>query len=99
MTAETWPRGDGSEVTIGTRVGGKIVTDIIWTVHIANKKANTFTLKEDPENNPGIPEGIAQYEDGHLPSIRIPVSRSLTLRRLLRPKGSRSSTIPSVCGG
>ena len=64
--AETWPRGDGAEVTIGANVGGKVVKDIIWTVHVANKKANTFVLKET-----GI-QGLASFADGRLPPIRNP---------------------------
>jgi hypothetical protein len=64
---EAWPRGDGSEVTIGTTVNGKIVKDIVWTVHVANKKANTFVLVEN-----GDYQGIASYMDGRLPPIRNP---------------------------
>ena len=44
--AETWPRGDGVEVRIGSQVGSRTVTDIIWTVHVANKKTNSFILVE-----------------------------------------------------
>ena len=42
----TWPRGDGVEVVIGSKVGARTVTDILWTVHLANKKANCFVLTE-----------------------------------------------------
>ena len=62
---ESWPRGDGTEVAIGSRVGERTVKDIIWTVHVANKKANTFVLEED-----GPYQGIASYSDGRLPRIR-----------------------------
>jgi hypothetical protein len=62
---ESWPRGGGSEVTIGAQVGSKVVKDIVWTVHVANKKANTFVLVED-----GDYQGIASYADGRLPPIR-----------------------------
>lgn len=62
---ETWPRGDGIEVAIGSTVGGKTVTDIVWTVHVANKKANWFVLAESG------PQGIASYE-GRLPPMRNP---------------------------
>jgi hypothetical protein len=62
---EAWPRGDGTEVTIGTEIGGKVVTDIIWSVHVANKKANTFMLLEVGEH-----QGIASFCDGRLPPIR-----------------------------
>ncbi len=60
------PDGAIQEVQIGSKVGSKKVIDIIWTVHIANKKANTFYLVEDP-NQAG---GIAGYENGQLPPIR-----------------------------
>lgn len=43
---EAWPRGDGVEVNVGSSVGGRTVADIIWTVHVANTKANTFALTE-----------------------------------------------------
>jgi hypothetical protein len=63
---EVWPRGDGVEVNVGSNVGGRTVADIIWTVHVANKKANTFVLTET-----GL-QGIASYTDGNLPPIRNP---------------------------
>lgn len=61
---EAWPRGDGVEVNVGDSVGGRTVADIIWTVHVANKKANCFVLTESGR------QGIASYTDGHLPPIR-----------------------------
>lgn len=61
---ESWPRGDGVEVTLGSDIGGRKVKDIIWTVHVANKKANCFVLTET-----GL-QGIASYENGNLPPIR-----------------------------
>lgn len=63
---ENWPRGDGIELTIGSRVGDRTVTKIIWTVHVANKKANWFRLREDEV------QGIASFENGLLPNIRNP---------------------------
>ena len=60
----TWPRGDGVEVVIGSKVGARTVTDILWTVHLANKKANCFVLTETGR------QGIASYGDGHLPPMR-----------------------------
>jgi L-Lysine epsilon oxidase N-terminal/L-lysine epsilon oxidase C-terminal domain/Iron-containing redox enzyme len=63
---EAWPRGDGVEVNVGSSVGGRTVADIIWTVHVANKKANTFVLTET-----GL-QGINSYADGNLPPIRNP---------------------------
>jgi len=43
------------------------VADILWTVHLANKKANTFVLMED-----GAHQGIDGYREGRLPPIRNP---------------------------
>ncbi|WP_421736656.1 LodA/GoxA family CTQ-dependent oxidase [Caulobacter sp.] len=63
---ESWPRGDGEEVVIGGVLNGRTVADIVWTVHVANKKANGFVLTES-----GL-QGIASYSNGHLPPIRNP---------------------------
>lgn len=60
----TWPRGDGEEIVIGSKVGARTVADIVWTVHLANKKANCFVLTEQGR------QGIASYADGHLPPMR-----------------------------
>jgi hypothetical protein len=63
---ESWPTGGGSEVTIGSKVDGRTVSDIVWSVHVANKKANTFLLVEAD----GEPQGIDSFRDGRLPPIR-----------------------------
>lgn len=63
---EKYPRGDGVEINIGSKVGARIVKDIVWTVHVANKKANCFVLTESGR------QGIASYSDGHLPPMRNP---------------------------
>jgi len=64
---ETYPHGGGEEIRIGSEIGGKTVVDVIWQVHVANKKANTYVLVEAPEGS-----GIESYEDGRLPPIRNP---------------------------
>ena len=51
---------------IGDEIDGRKITDIIWTVHVANKKTNWFVLAESD------PQGIASYENGNLPAIRNP---------------------------
>jgi hypothetical protein len=61
----TYPTGQGEEIAIGSSVNGKTVKDIIWTVHVANKKANTYVLVEAPPN-----AGIVAYENGKLPPLR-----------------------------
>jgi hypothetical protein len=64
---EAYPRGDGTEIVIGSIVDGKTVDGILWTVHVANKKANQFVLSEG--GAAGTP-GIGGYENGELPPIR-----------------------------
>lgn len=59
---ESYPTGVGTEVTIGSVVEGKTVADIVWSVHLANKKAYTFLLDEDL--------GLRAYEDGKTPALR-----------------------------
>jgi hypothetical protein len=61
----SYPGGQGTEIQIGSTVNGKTVKDIIWTVHVANKKANTYVLVEDPPT-----AGIVAYENGNLPPLR-----------------------------
>lgn len=65
---KTYPSGDGKEVKIGDTVNGKKVVDIIWTVHVANKKANCYFL----ENNliPNTESIINGYANGKLPPLR-----------------------------
>jgi hypothetical protein len=63
---ESYPSGGGTEIRIGGSVDGKVVKDILWTVHVANKKANTFELAEDP----AAPQGLASFQGGRLPGIR-----------------------------
>lgn len=63
----SYPTGQGTEIQIGSTVNGKKVKDIIWTVHVANKKANTYVLVEDPPK-----AGIVSYENGEYPPIRNP---------------------------
>jgi len=64
-----YPDGGGKEVQIGDVVGGKRVKDIVWTVHLANKKANNYQIASAD----GQEEGIAAYQPGHtLPPLRNP---------------------------
>lgn len=68
QAAETYPNGGGTEVRIGSTVEGKRVVDVVWTVHLANKKANTYVLE-----NPNLADDqltIEGYENGNLPPLR-----------------------------
>ncbi|WP_447017979.1 LodA/GoxA family CTQ-dependent oxidase [Shewanella algae] len=46
QNSPSYPAPQAQEVTIGSKVDGKRVTDIIWTVHLANKKANCWEMDE-----------------------------------------------------
>ncbi|MFZ6770931.1 LodA/GoxA family CTQ-dependent oxidase [Undibacterium sp. Di26W] len=59
---ETYPNGGGSEIRIGSMVDGKTVKDIVWTVHLANKKANSWLGGE----------GVMPFEQGEFPKLRNP---------------------------
>ncbi len=87
---ETYPNGGGTEITIGSMIGSKTVTDIIWTVHVANKKANTFVLVETTF----AAQGLSGYQPPNLPPIRNypipPVLQVAPPPHHLPPKSSRS---------
>ncbi|WNO09951.1 LodA/GoxA family CTQ-dependent oxidase [Teredinibacter sp. KSP-S5-2] len=56
----------GREITIGSKVGNKVVKDILWTVHVANKKNNNYSITDSE----GQEIGILAYENGQLPPVR-----------------------------
>ena len=56
-------------MTIGSEIDGKKVVDFVWSVHVANKKANTFVLVED-----GDRQGIAGFVPGPCPRYETPTS-------------------------
>lgn len=47
--AHVWPHGGGTEVTIGSVIGGRRVAGITWSVHLANKKCNCYQLEATTE--------------------------------------------------
>ncbi|MDO7172665.1 LodA/GoxA family CTQ-dependent oxidase [Mariniflexile sp. AS56] len=59
-----YPAKGGDEVIIGSIVDNKKVVDIIWTVHLANKKANCWEIDEVAN------KGVKLYENGHFPPLR-----------------------------
>lgn len=56
--AGNYPAEGAQEVVIGSTVGGRVVADIVWTVHVANKKANWYQSPDD--------FGIVAYEQPQL---------------------------------
>ena len=61
----------GREVKAGDTVGGKQIKDIVWQVHLANKKNNNYKITSTVD---GVQteEGIIAYKDNRTPPIRNP---------------------------
>jgi hypothetical protein len=62
---ESYPLGDAAkpvEIQIGSLVDGKKVTDIVWTVHLANKKSGWYESDDD--------RGIIAYNKNQTPPLR-----------------------------
>jgi len=73
QSSATYPSGGGREVTIGDVIDGKTVKDIVWTVHVANKKANNYAIASEFKKDGktvSVEEGIKAYEDGGHPPAR-----------------------------
>jgi len=84
-----YPSGAGTEVTIGSTVDGKTVTDIVWTVHLANKKAAAYIMNDNL--------GFAVYEKGHAAELQLrnlsegaDPDNAARLRRLIIDPGPRA---------
>lgn len=85
-SADVYPSGEGVEVTLNSQVDGKTVVDILWSVHIANKKLNNYSISN---------HGLAAYADGHTPKVRNPqfgpdLSAETRLRQLIIDPGPRA---------
>ncbi|WJG09973.1 LodA/GoxA family CTQ-dependent oxidase [Aliiglaciecola sp. LCG003] len=100
----TYPSEDpGKEIQIGDSVGGKIIKDIVWTVHVANKKNNNYKITSVVDGKI-TEEGIIAYENGGTPPIRNPsfgadLNASDRRKKLVIDPGPRtitSSTSSSV---
>ena len=61
-----YPASGGTLVTIGSTVGGKKVADIVWTVHLANKKLNNYSTVSQC----GQFRGMAAYENPAVLELR-----------------------------
>lgn len=89
----TYPTGAGTLVAVGGSVGGKKVVDIVWTVHLANKKLNNYSTVSQG----GQFRGIGAYEDPSLLELRNPDYKGKTdkddavrLRELFIDPGPRA---------
>ena len=84
---DAYPSGGGAEVRIGSEIGGRRVVDILWTVHLANKKSNCYQLIDD--------QGVDAYRNDQLPPLRNPLqgpdaSDEARRRRLVIDPGPRA---------
>lgn len=64
---DTYPNGGGEEILPGTTLkDGRVVTDVVWTVHLANKKANAYNVVNT--------QGVAAYgpKPKKVPQLRNP---------------------------
>jgi hypothetical protein len=60
---DAYPGGDAVEIVAGsTLADGRVVRDVIWTVHLANKKANAYNVVNS--------QGLQAYADGKVPQLR-----------------------------
>lgn len=93
---DTYPAGEAVEILPGsTLADGRVVKDIVWTVHLANKKANAYNV---------VPSmGLQAYANGQVPQIRNPGTYGTPdcparLRQLVIDPGPRaiSSSAPEV---
>jgi hypothetical protein len=89
----TYPTGGGTLVTVGSTIGGKKIVDIVWTVHLANKKLNNYSTV----SKGGQFRGIGAYEDPSLLELRNPYYKGKTdqndplrLRELFIDPGPRA---------
>jgi hypothetical protein len=61
---EAYPNGGGVEIVPGPLRDGRTLKEIIWTVHLANKKAAAYVV---------VPSrGVEAYADGKVPQLRNP---------------------------
>lgn len=98
--ADSYPNGGGVEIVPGPLSDGRVLQEIIWTVHLANKKAAAFCV---------VPyKGVDAFADGKVPQLRNPetygttgtVDDTVRLQQLMIDPGPRaiaaSSTQPVV---
>ena len=88
-----YPEGGGIEVTLGTTLpDGRVVSDLIWSSHLANKKAAAYNVV----NN----KGIEAYADDQVPQLRNPevhgdIDSAYRLNRLMIDPGPRTISASS----
>lgn len=61
---DTYPsKSPAQEIVVGSRLAdGRVIKDIVWTVHLANKKAAAYVVVNS--------QGVNAYADGKVPQLR-----------------------------
>ncbi|GAB4192347.1 MAG: LodA/GoxA family CTQ-dependent oxidase [Roseiflexaceae bacterium] len=91
---DNYPNGGGTEVLPGSLPDGRVLKEIIWTVHLANKKAAAYAVVNS--------KGVDAYAPGLVPPLRNPelygdVDSPQRLQQLMIDPGPR--TISSATMG
>lgn len=91
---ESYPTGQGKEVQLGSMLNGKKVIDIIWTVHLANKKANSWRAEAS----------IETFKKRKTPALRNPdfgdkLASPERIAKLVIDAGPRAISASSYGGG
>lgn len=87
--ASVYPSGGGEEIKIGSVIDGRQVKDIVWTVHLANKKSNAYDFDAKL--------GLAVYEEGNASKLKVrnpamgdDLNNGMRLRSLVIDPGPRT---------
>jgi L-Lysine epsilon oxidase N-terminal/L-lysine epsilon oxidase C-terminal domain len=87
--AAVYPSGKGTEVKLGSAIGHKRVVDIVWTAHLANKKANAYVFNGEL--------GMGLYEKHHESKLKVrnpsegdDLDNASRLKRLVIDPGPRA---------
>jgi hypothetical protein len=84
---ERYPNGGGTEMLPGTRlVDGRVLKDIVWTVHLANKKASAYIVV----NSKGLEAYRHQVPQLRNPEVYGDVNSPERLKRLVIDPGPRA---------
>jgi L-Lysine epsilon oxidase N-terminal/L-lysine epsilon oxidase C-terminal domain len=95
--ASSWPAQGGSEVTVGSVVDGRVVVDIVWTVHLANKKAAWYVSPDEYGNRAFEEPELLGLTLRNLPEGQNPHNKK-RLSRMIIDAGPRavSSVLPQA---
>ncbi|MGA9772233.1 MAG: LodA/GoxA family CTQ-dependent oxidase [Blastocatellia bacterium] len=90
---DSYPNGGGDEIVPGPLADGRMLKEIIWTVHLANKKAAAYMVVNSL--------GVNAYADGKVPQLRNSsvygdVDATARLQKLMIDPGPRAISSSSA---